>query len=73
MIDIVTTEPLARLDYAEVRDPATFLPLETLRAPALLLIAASIGPARLIDNFILHADGTWDTGRLITDLIDTLR
>jgi pantoate--beta-alanine ligase len=73
MIDIVTTEPLARLDYAEVRDPASFLPLETLRAPALLLIAASIGPARLIDNFVLHADGTWDTGRLVTDSIDTLR
>jgi len=73
MSDIVTTEPLARLDYAEVRDPVTFLPLETLRAPALLLIAATIGPARLIDNFVLHADGTWDTGRLITDSIDTLR
>ena len=63
MIDIVTTEPLARLDYAEVRNPATFLPLETLRAPALLLIAVSIGPARLIDNFVLRTDGTWDTGR----------
>ena len=63
MIDVVTAEPLARLDYVDVRDPATFLPLETLKAPALLLIAASVGPARLIDNFILHADGTWDTGR----------
>jgi pantoate--beta-alanine ligase len=62
MIDIVTTEPLARLDYAEVRHPATFLPLETLQAPALLLIAASVGPARLIDNFVLRTDGTWDTG-----------
>jgi pantoate--beta-alanine ligase len=64
MIDVVTAEPLARLDYAEVRDPATFLPLETLKAPALLLIAASVGPARLIDNFVLHADETWDTGRI---------
>ena len=71
MIDIVTTEPLARLDYAEVRDPATFLPLETLQAPALLLIAASVGPARLIDNFVLHADGTWDTGLLVSDSIET--
>lgn len=64
MIDIINTEPLARLDYAEMRDPATFLPLETLQAPALLLIAATIGPARLIDNFVLHADGTWDIGRM---------
>jgi pantoate--beta-alanine ligase len=63
MINILSTERLTRLDYAEVRDPATFLPLETLRAPALLLIAASIGPTRLIDNFVLHADGTWDTGQ----------
>ncbi len=63
MADVVHTEPLARLNYAEVRDPATFLPLETLQAPALLLIAASVGPTRLIDNFVLHADGTWDTGQ----------
>jgi pantoate--beta-alanine ligase len=64
MIDVVTAEPLARLNYAEVRHHATFLPLETLKAPALLLIAASVGPARLIDNFVLHADGTWDTGQI---------
>jgi pantoate--beta-alanine ligase len=64
MIDIVATEPLVRLDYAEVRDPATFQPLETLHAPALLLIAASIGSVRLIDNFVLHTDGTWDTGQM---------
>lgn len=64
MIDIVNTEPLARLDYAEVREPTTFLPLETLRAPALLLIAASIDSTHLIDNFVLHTDGTWDTGQI---------
>jgi pantoate--beta-alanine ligase len=73
MVDVVTAEPLARLDYVEVRDPATFLPLETLKAPALLLIAASVGPARLIDNFILHADGTWDTGRQATDSLNMLK
>lgn len=73
MIDVVTAESLARLDYAEVRDPATFLPLETLKAPALLLIAASVGPARLIDNFVLHADETWDAGRLATNSLNTLK
>jgi len=73
MIDVVTAESLARLDYAEVRDPATFLPLETLKSPSLLLIAASVGPARLIDNFVLHADGTWDAGRLATDSLNTLK
>lgn len=62
MQEIVAGEPRAALDYAEVRDPATFLPLEHLQAPALLLIAATVGATRLIDNFLLRADGTWDIG-----------
>lgn len=60
--ETVAGESRATLDYAEVRDPRTFLPLDSLRAPALLLIAVSIGATRLIDNFLLRADGTWDTG-----------
>ena len=67
MTDTVLAEPRARLDYAEVRDPTSFLPLETLRAPALLVIAAKVGPARLIDNFLLRADGRWDTGRTVSE------
>lgn len=59
---VIARESLVTLDYAEVRDPDTFLPLENLQAPALLLIAASLGATRLIDNFLLRADGTWDTG-----------
>lgn len=62
MVDTVESEPLVQLDYAEIRDPDSFAQLEILRAPALLLIAAKVGPARLIDNFLLHADGTWDIG-----------
>ena len=62
MIDTVESEPRVRLDYAEIRDPNSFAPLEVLRAPALLLIAAKVGSTRLIDNFLLHADGTWDIG-----------
>ena len=62
MIDVIQMEPDALLDYAEIRDPESFLPLETLRAPALLLIAVRIGPVRLIDNFLLRADGSWDMG-----------
>jgi len=64
MIDTVETEPRVHLDYAEVRDPDSFVQLEVLRAPALLLIAAKVGPARLIDNFLLRADGSWDIGIL---------
>jgi pantoate--beta-alanine ligase len=66
MIDVVQSEPRARLDYAEIRDTRDFLLKETLTAPALLLIAARVGPARLIDNFLLREDGTWDTGVIAT-------
>ena len=65
MIDSVQAEPRARLDYAEIRDPQNFLLRETLVAPALLLIAAQVGPARLIDNFLLREDGTWDAGIIV--------
>ncbi len=65
MVDTVGTEPHVHLDYAEVRDPDSFAQLEVLRAPALLLIAARVGPTRLIDNFLLRADGSWDIGILI--------
>jgi pantoate--beta-alanine ligase len=36
--------------------------LERLQAPALLLVAATVGATRLIDNFLLRADGAWETG-----------
>lgn len=62
MANTVATEPRATLEYADVRDPISFLPLTTLRAPALLAITATVGPARLIDNFLLQASGQWDTG-----------
>ncbi len=64
MTDTVASEPTVRLDYAEIRDPDSFSPLEKLRAPALLLIAARVGSTRLIDNFLLRTDGTWDIGIL---------
>lgn len=64
MAEVVAQEPQAHLDYAEVRDAETFLPLERLQASALLLLAVRLGPVRLIDNFALRTDGTWDTGIL---------
>ncbi len=64
---VVAAEPRAALDYADVCDPDTFAPLEMLRAPALLAIAARVGPARLIDNAPLRADGTWDFGMPVAE------
>lgn len=68
MTDTVLAEPRTHLDYAEVRDTDSFEQLEVLRAPALLLIAAKVGPARLIDNFLLRADGSWDIGIPVNEL-----
>ncbi len=63
MKDVLAHEPQIRLDYVEVRDAHTFLTLETLQPPALLLIAAWIGQTRLIDNFVLQTNGTWNIGQ----------
>ncbi len=62
MADMLAGEPRAQLDYADVCDPETFAPLTELRAPALLAIAAKVGPARLIDNVLLRGDGSWELG-----------
>jgi len=44
-------ESRIRLEYLNVVDPATFLPVdEGHRGPALALIAASVGAHRFIDN-----------------------
>ena len=61
---VIEAVPLATLDYAEVCDPDTCVPLATAQAPALLAIAVRIGATRLIDNFLLRPDGSWDAGRI---------
>lgn len=49
----------ASIDYAELRDAESLVPLETLgAAPARLLVAARIGKARLIDNMAVAARST---------------
>lgn len=59
---VLKTEPLIKADYIQIRHPESFIPLKTMQSPALLLIAAKVGPARLIDNFLLRPDNTWETG-----------
>lgn len=61
---VIEAEPLATLDYAEACDPDTCLPLASPGAPTLLAIAARVGSTRLIDNFLLRPDGSWDTGHI---------
>jgi pantoate--beta-alanine ligase len=58
----LAAESRATVDYVDVCDPDTFEPLSELRAPALLTLAVRVGPARLIDNFVLGADGVWEKG-----------
>jgi aspartate 1-decarboxylase len=50
---VIEAEPRCALEYAAVVHPDTFEPLETLEGPALLAVAARVGPARLIDNVLL--------------------
>jgi len=44
---------MVHIDYVKLCDPLTLEDLTTLRLPALLAIAAFVGPTRLIDNIIL--------------------
>jgi pantoate--beta-alanine ligase len=68
MAQVIESEPRAKLDYADCCHPDLFVPLEAaadLRPPALLAVAARVGTTRLIDNFLLDADGAWHTGEQI--------
>jgi pantoate--beta-alanine ligase len=49
----IAGEPLAKLEYAEGRDPRTLAPLEGRVGAIAILVAAKVGPARLIDNITL--------------------
>ena len=52
---VLMDEKLVTLDYLQVVDPKTFLPVDDgYRGPARVLIAAQVGPARLIDNDTLY-------------------
>jgi len=53
MLEIFATDPQTRLDYAEVVDPDTLLPIADTTNGALLAVAAWVGTTRLIDNLRL--------------------
>ncbi|MEE8601619.1 pantoate--beta-alanine ligase [Euzebya tangerina] len=51
LVDILTDAPGVRLDYAEVIDPVTLEPLKGIQTgPVQVVLAAFVGPTRLIDN-----------------------
>jgi len=56
MAGTVAAEPLARLDYAEVVEAATLRPAATLAGELRLLVAATVGAVRLIDNDAVVVD-----------------
>jgi hypothetical protein len=47
---VIGAEPRCALEYVAVVHPDTFEPVASLDGPALLAVAARVGPARLIDN-----------------------
>jgi pantoate--beta-alanine ligase len=56
MRDVLMAEPRARVDYAEVVDAATFLPVDQIEGAIVLPLAVHIGETRLIDNIHLELE-----------------
>jgi pantoate--beta-alanine ligase len=53
--EAIDAEPMARIEYAELRDPATLDEVVEVEAPTLLALAVWVDGVRLIDNRILKA------------------
>lgn len=54
---VLETEPLARVDYAEVADAGTFEPVVRVSRACYALLAVYFGKTRLIDNLLIEVDG----------------
>ena len=52
--EIFAAEPAIRIDYIELVDWSTLVPVETAAPGTLFAVAAYVGPTRLIDNNILE-------------------
>jgi pantoate--beta-alanine ligase len=57
MQEVLKKEPLVALDYLALVDPAQLEPVERVSAGTVALIAARVGPVRLIDNLIIGPPG----------------
>jgi pantoate--beta-alanine ligase len=52
--EMIETDPLVKLQYAELRDAETLEEMRQLHGRAVLAVAAFVGQARLIDNVVLE-------------------
>lgn len=52
--DKIETETLAKIDYIEIVNSDTLMPINTLLSSSLIAIAVYIGKTRLIDNFTVE-------------------
>jgi pantoate--beta-alanine ligase len=55
---VLESEPGVRMDYLELVDAEALTPVDEVRAPALLAVAAYVGSTRLIDNAVLRPEPT---------------
>lgn len=51
MREVISREPLARIDYVSAVDGETMLPVDRIQSGTLVALAVYIGKTRLIDNF----------------------
>ncbi len=69
LVAAIEREPRVRLDYAELVDAGTLVPVEQIDGDVLFAVAAFVGPARLIDNVgvsVVGAGVIVDQGSLTT-------
>ncbi|MBC7361005.1 MAG: pantoate--beta-alanine ligase [Candidatus Aminicenantes bacterium] len=57
MVELISAEPLARIDYVEIVDLKTLESINKLDREALVALAVFVGKTRLIDNFRFMAGG----------------
>ncbi len=50
---VIGAQPLAKIEYVDLRDASTLQEVKEVKAPALLALAVAFGQTRLIDNTLL--------------------
>jgi len=54
---VLTSEPRARVDYAEIVDAETFEPVVRVTRRCYVVLAVYLGKTRLIDNILIEPVG----------------